>query len=234
MKHALLFIYFLTLFIFIAFKTHRKHLKTNDFHNTSYEQEVLYIEAITNNSLKTKIHPHDYVYLKEAPSYLLDLLVFQEDQNFYFHRGYSLPDMFITLRDFLFRGHRLRGASTITQQLARTLFLGREVNLKRKILEIKYSRLLEKNMDKQKILEWYINHVFWGLGIHGIKAASKRYFHTEPKNISLEQSYFLVSLLPNPSSCSSYINCHNKGVQRRINRLKKYYELSQKYNSFEN
>ena len=196
--------------------------KTNKYFNENNLDKILI--NLIHRSLNSHFNHKNYIYLENISESLIKLIIFQEDQNFYNHRGYSLRDMIITIRDFLLFGHKLRGASTITQQLARTLFLKKERSIIRKIYEIKITRILEKNLNKDYILEIYLNQVFWGNGVFGIKEAANFYFNTHPKNLTIEQSYFLVSILPNPSACNSPKYCTNPGVLRRINRLKKYYE----------
>ena len=158
----------------------------------------------------------------KIPQRLIDFLIFQEDQTFFRHGGYSLRDIFIVFRDYIWKGHRLRGASTLTQQLARSLFLDREKSLWRKFNEFRIARILERELEKEKILELYLNHAYWGYGVYGIGAASQLYFKQKPANLSARQSIFLVSILPHPSACRRLETCQNEGVLRRMQRLKKF------------
>ena len=160
--------------------------------------------------------------LKKIPQELIDFLIFQEDQTFFSHNGYSPRDIFIVFRDYIWKGHRLRGASTLTQQLARSLFLDREKSIARKLNEFRIARILERELDKNQILELYLNHAYWGHGAYGIGAASKLYFMKEPISLNSRQSIFLVSILPHPSACYRIDTCKNKGILRRMRRLMKF------------
>ncbi len=163
----------------------------------------------------------EYTPLNRLPVDLIQALLLQEDQDFFHHRGYSLREIKNSLIDYLLRGRKLRGASTITQQLARTLFLGRELSVKRKLLEIRTARKLEIELTKYKILELYLNHVYWGKNRYGIAAASRSYFQKNPEQLSKKEALFLVSLLPEPETCSNAVECVSRSVKNRMRRLEK-------------
>ncbi len=157
--------------------------------------------------------------LEQIPNYLIEFLLFQEDQTFFSHNGYSLREIYVTWKDFLLKGHRLRGASTITQQLARTLFLGRQKSLRRKFIELRIARLLESHLSKEEILELYLNHVYWGHSAYGLAMASLLYFDTLPILLTRKQAAFLISILPTPTACSKPYYCNNPTITRRMERL---------------
>jgi len=158
--------------------------------------------------------------LSELPSALTRALLFQEDQAFYNHRGYHLREMGLALLDYA-AGSRLRGASTITQQLARTLFLSREKTLQRKLQELYLARLLERHLSKEEILELYLNHVYWGKNQNGIGRAARYYFALQPQRLSPGQIAFLVSLLPHPDQCKQK-TCASPQREKRQRRLERY------------
>ena len=160
-----------------------------------------------------------YVSLAKVPQYLIDFLIFQEDQNFFSHNGYSLRDIFIVFRDYIWKGHRLRGTSTLTQQLARALFLNQEKSIWRKITELRIAFILERNLTKEQILELYLNHVYWGHGVFGLAEASQLYFSKQVKYLKPRETSFLVSILPKPSACRFLRICKDEGVLRRMKRL---------------
>ena len=105
---------------------------------------------LENDEVIRKSEPKYYHKLQELPQYMIDFLLFQEDQGFFAHSGYSLKNIFIVLYDYVFKGDRLRGASTLTQQLARSLFISREHSIRRKLVELRLARVLEKEFDKEK------------------------------------------------------------------------------------
>ena len=171
---------------------------------------------------RSKAQAH-YVPLEELPLTLRQGLLFQEDQTFFEHRGYSLREMGSAVLDYVVFRRKLRGASTLTQQLSRTLFLNREKSLRRKLLELRTARVLERNLGKDLILELYINNVYWGRNRRGIHAAAAHYFGKSPGGLLPEESAFLVAILPNPDACKGARECENKGILFRKKRLLKYF-----------
>jgi len=163
--------------------------------------------------------PSVYYPLNWISKDLITAVILQEDQDFFSHRGYSLDEMAKSLYTYIAARGRLRGASTISQQLARTLFLDREKSARRKFLELRIARILEDTFEKNQILELYLNHVYWGKGKSGIAQASFFYFRARPDRLTRYQSAFLVSLLPNPDACPEASRCADPRVKRRIERL---------------
>ena len=168
--------------------------------------------------------PKFYHTIEQVPQHTIDFLIFQEDQNFFQHAGYSLRDIFIVLYDHIWKGDRLRGASTLTQQLVRSLFIAPERSLGRKLVELRLARFMEQQLSKTQIIELYLNYVYWGQGVYGIGAASRKYFRRQPQALSVRQSVFLISLLPYPAACHRLSACRDKGILRRMRRLQNYYD----------
>ena len=120
-----------------------------------------------------------------------------EDQRFLSHHGFDLREMNKAIRDIaLKKGYR--GASTITMQVARTVFLWPDRSWPRKMAEAYYTLLIEICWSKERILEIYLNTVDWGTGIMGAEAASRKYFQTSAFGISCSQAALLAAILPNP------------------------------------
>ncbi|MGB5985385.1 MAG: monofunctional biosynthetic peptidoglycan transglycosylase [Desulfobacterales bacterium] len=120
-----------------------------------------------------------------------------EDQRFARHHGFDLVEIQATVKDMVNEG-RLRGASTISMQTARTLFLLPARNLVRKALEAYYTVLLELFWNKRRILEIYLNTVDWGNGVMGAEAAAQTYFNRSAQQLSARQAALLAAVLPNP------------------------------------
>jgi monofunctional biosynthetic peptidoglycan transglycosylase len=139
-----------------------------------------------------------YVRLNQISQYLQKAVVLTEDSSFWTHEGFDLHEMQNSLKANLEKGKFARGGSTITQQLAKNLFLSKEKTLSRKILEAVITVRIEKTLSKKDILERYLNVVQFGKDIYGVKSAAKFYFSKTPENLSLAESAFLVFLLPNP------------------------------------
>ena len=124
-----------------------------------------------------------------------------EDQRFTTHNGFDFVEMNQAFQDAL-AGGRVRGASTITMQVARTVFLWPGRSLVRKSLEAYYTVLIEAFWGKKRILEVYLNTVDWGEGVVGAEMASKKYFRTNASYLTAEQSALLAAVLPSPHQWS--------------------------------
>ncbi len=121
-----------------------------------------------------------------------------EDDLFWEHEGVDLEQIREAIEDRLARGVPLRGGSTITQQLAKNLYLSPSRSPVRKLRELMITRLLERVLTKRRILELYLNVVEWGDGIWGAEAASRRYFRTSAASLSAPQAALLAGALINP------------------------------------
>ena len=124
-------------------------------------------------------------------------VVASEDQKFPTHAGFDLQQIRIAL-DEAERGGRVRGASTISQQVAKNLFLWSGQNLLRKGLEAYFTVLIEALWPKQRILEVYLNYAQFGRGIYGVQAASKVFFHHDAATLQPAEAALLAAVLPNP------------------------------------
>ena len=133
----------------------------------------------------------------EISAHALQAVIASEDQQFFNHSGFDLPSIEAAMLNYL-DGGRLRGASTISQQVAKNLFLTPSKNFLRKGLEVWFTVLIESFWSKQRILEVYINIAEFGDHIFGIEAASQRYFGIPAKNLNRAQAALLAATLPNP------------------------------------
>jgi monofunctional biosynthetic peptidoglycan transglycosylase len=120
-----------------------------------------------------------------------------EDQRFPSHHGFDFVELENAVRDAV-RAGQVRGASTITMQAARTVFLWPDRTLLRKALEAYYTVLMELFWDKRRILEIYLNTVDWGGGVMGAEAASRKYFGIGCHRLTSHQAALLAAILPNP------------------------------------
>ncbi len=140
----------------------------------------------------------DFVPLADVPPLFLRALLIAEDANYYGHQGIDLSELPAALAINLSRGAFVRGASTITQQLAKNLFLSRTKTLGRKLEEASLALLLDSALGKRRVLEIYLNVIEWGPGIYGLRPAARHYFGKEPRQLTPKQIVFLVSLVPGP------------------------------------
>ncbi|GIP40342.1 penicillin-binding protein [Paenibacillus sp. J31TS4] len=152
--------------------------------------------------------------LAEMPDYLLNAVVATEDRRFYEHSGVDLVSIGRALvRDI--RSQRfVEGGSTITQQLAKNLFLPTDKKLSRKLKEAAYAIKIDLSYDKSHILELYLNNIYYGEGRWGIKAAAREYFNKEVKDLTLEEAALLAGLPKAPSAYSPRKNME-KALERR-------------------
>jgi len=149
-------------------------------------------------SIAVSAESADFISLPDVPPLFVRTLLLGEDAGFFSHRGVDLQALPQALLANSAGGGALRGASTITQQLAKNLFLSRERRLGRKLQELCLALLLEATLSKQRILEIYLNVIEWGPGLYGLRPATRRYFGKEPWELTPKQMTFLVALIPGP------------------------------------
>ncbi|HET9388711.1 MAG TPA: biosynthetic peptidoglycan transglycosylase [Steroidobacteraceae bacterium] len=140
----------------------------------------------------------DFIALRDVPPLFVRTLLLAEDAGFYGHRGIDLRELPAALLTNWSRGGAARGASTITQQLAKNLFLSRDKQLGRKLQELAITFLLESALGKDRILEIYLNIIEWGPDLRGLRPAARHYFACEPQELTPAQMAFLVAIIPGP------------------------------------
>ncbi len=151
-------------------------------------------------------YSREKVDIKDVPKDFINALLATEDKNFYKHKGYDLLGMGRSVISNVMAGRVVQGASTITQQLARLLFLSNEKSLDRKIKELYTAASIENTISKDKILELYVNNIYLGSGAYGIQAAAQTYFNKPLKELSLPELALIAGLPQAPSVYSPYNN----------------------------
>jgi len=141
----------------------------------------------------------DFVARADVPPLFVQALLIAEDAAFFSHRGLDLTELPKALTANRAHGTAVRGASTITQQLAKNLFLSREKSLHRKVQEVALAFLLESTLGKDRMLEIYLNIIEWGPGLYGLRPAARHYFGKEPRALTPKEIAFLVILIPGPT-----------------------------------
>ncbi|MCB1591977.1 MAG: PBP1A family penicillin-binding protein [Alphaproteobacteria bacterium] len=144
--------------------------------------------------------------VSDLPTDLINAVLATEDRRFYEHPGVDVLGIGRALVVNATRGRMVQGGSTITQQLAKNLFLSYDRTLKRKIQEAMLAIWLERHLSKDQILSAYLNRVYLGSGIYGVDAAAKIYFGKEVQNINLRESALIAGLLKAPSRYSPLAN----------------------------
>ncbi len=209
----------------------------------SYRQDLPSLTQLHNiePSLVTKIYSADGTVIKEfyterrlliplkrMPPHLIDAILATEDRRFFKHWGVNSLSMCRALWESLWFGHRVRATSTITQQLARTLFLTPERTISRKIKEVLTAIKIERNYTKEEILEMYLNQCYFGRGAYGVQAAAQLYFG---KNVDELDTLECVTIIGIPKSPSRYspINHPDLALTRRnvvLESMKRFGKLS--------
>jgi len=146
-----------------------------------------------------------WVPLSQIPPVVRNAFIAVEDARFYHHHGIDFGGI-IRAAWADYRHKEFQGASTITQQLARTLFLSNEVSISRKIQEALLAMEIERFYTKEEILERYLNLIYLGSGAYGVEAASHTYFGTTAEHLTLAQAAILAGLPAAPSDYSPYVN----------------------------
>ena len=178
-----------------------------------YEMEE-YTPALTtkvfdrNNELihEFSIEKRAVVPLENIPVDLQNAVVAMEDRNFFQHPGFSIRGIFRALLNDLITGHAKQGASTLTQQLSRGVFLTQEKKLIRKIREVILAIQIEHQFSKNEILQLYLNQIYLGSGAYGVKAAAKKYFNKELNELTTGEAALLVGLIPAPGRYNPFVN----------------------------
>lgn len=162
--------------------------------------------------------------LENIPQNIQNAVIATEDKNFYKHHGYDISGLIRSTFANVLAGHVVQGASTITQQLARILFLSNEKTYTRKIKELIVAVRIEKTIPKGKILEMYLNNVYLGSGAYGVEGAAEIYFNKHLKDLTLGESALLAGL---PQAPSVYSPFHDKdlAIKRRNQVLKRMYRM---------
>jgi monofunctional biosynthetic peptidoglycan transglycosylase len=154
--------------------------------------------AIREWSTGSRAAPQVPVSLEEVPISLLYTLVVIEDHEFANHAGFQMDSIRRAVRINRAFGYRAYGGSTLTQQLARTLFLYPRKSYLRKILEIEAAVVLDIVLSKERILELYVNCVEWGPSLFGLGAAAQRYYNEPVSALAASQIVDLVTILASP------------------------------------
>jgi penicillin-binding protein 1A len=156
------------------------------------------------------------VSIHELPHYVPQALIAIEDRRFYSHFGVDPIGLMAVGLESVQAGRVTRGASTLTQQLAKNLFLTPDQTLGRKVQEALLSLWLEQNYTKDDILELYLNRMYFGAGAYGIEAAAQRYFSKSSRNLSLGEAAMLAGLLQAPSRLAPTTNPEGAAARARL------------------
>ena len=148
--------------------------------------------------------------------YLIKAVVSVEDERFYTHHGIDLWGILRATFKNLLYGRFVEGGSTITQQLARNLFLTRRKTFGRKLAEIALALQIERRFTKEEILEYYLNQIYLGHNTYGVEAASDAYFNKHAKDLSLAEAAMLMGIVEGPELYTPYRNFEQAKARQKI------------------
>ena len=212
--------------ILFKYQDEASRLVANGGEDVFKAQQTSLIYDCNGELITSLVGEKDVYYLdfEEIPYMVKRALITTEDRKFYEHSGL---DYFAIARAMLELvkndGVITQGGSTITQQLSRNIYLSHEVSYERKLKEMLIARELEKTFDKNKILEFYINNIYFANGFYGIQAASKGYFSKTVEQLSVSEMIFLCAIPNNPSKYDPYLYM-SETLERRDRILKQMYE----------
>ena len=168
----------------------------------------------------------EFVPLRNISPFLSLAVIAAEDQNFYSHFGVDPRGVVRALLRNLSLLQPVQGASTITQQLARSVLLSREKTVGRKVRELILTLELERQYSKHEIMEFYLNQIPWGGNSYGVGAASQAYFEKPPSDLTLEESAVLAAMIKAPTYYSPFGNHQDELLARKDFVLGRIAELS--------
>lgn len=170
-----------------------------------------------------------WISIDDVNPVLLKAITSMEDGKFFSHKGIDWKELKTSMRVNKRRGRTIRGASTITMQLSKNLYLSTSKSILRKAKEFIITFRMEKELSKKTILENYVNIIEWGDGIFGIKMAAQIYFHKLPKDLNIFESSRLAAVIPSPlrhdpTINSSYVNRRSAIIRARLHDIELYPE----------
>ena len=173
------------------------------FFNPPFTVNMLYEKAIAaHKRMKFKPRSYEWRDIEQISVYLQQAVLASEDQRFMGHHGFDFKEIKNALGDIMTR-KGVRGASTISMQTARSLFLPSSRTLARKLAEVWYTVIIELVWDKKRIMEMYLNTVDWGRANVGAQAAATAYFSCNTNELTAKQAALLAAILPSPHKWSA-------------------------------
>ncbi|MGB5875585.1 MAG: monofunctional biosynthetic peptidoglycan transglycosylase [Bacteroidota bacterium] len=167
-----------------------------------------------------RIH-HRWIPLSQLPRHFLQAVIVAEDGTFFTHGGIEWYEVRESITRNLREGRIARGGSTITQQLAKNLYLSTSKDPLRKVKEVIIALLMERHLTKNRILELYVNVIEWGDGVYGVEAASREYFGKTASRLTLDEAVALAAVIPaprrhRPDTPTRYLRYHTGVILERM------------------
>ena len=191
---------------------------TKDINLNKNELEVYAAETKFNDVGGNRIMlPQEYKIvtpISEISPYIVYAFVALEDKRFYTHHGLDYRRIVGAMINNIKAGYMKEGGSTITQQLAKNAILTNEKSLVRKLKEAKLARQIEKRYSKDEIMEMYLNTIYFGHSLYGVRSATERLFGKSPNDVSLSEAAILAGIVKNPKR-NSPLNSVENALERR-------------------
>jgi monofunctional biosynthetic peptidoglycan transglycosylase len=168
---------------------------------------------------------HKWVAYDRISPHLKRAIVAAEDSKFLDHEGFDIEGIQAAVEKNLKKGKLVAGGSTISQQLAKNLFLSGDRNFIRKGQEAVITLMIEATWSKRRILEVYLNIIEWGDGIYGAEAAARRYYKTSAANLDAGQAARMAAMVPNPRWFENHHS--SRKYQRRVSTIARYMRYAQ-------
>ena len=196
--------------------------RTHDPQATAFMEQRL--ERLREKKPQAKLRQQWVPYARISPS-LKRAIVAAEDAKFIEHEGFDVEGIQAAVEKNLKKGKLVAGGSTISQQLAKNLFLSGERSFIRKGQEAIITLMIEAIWSKRRILEVYLNVIEWGNGIYGAEAAARRYYKTSAANLNRDQAARMAAMVPNPRWYENHRS--SRAYKRRVAVIKRYMGYAQ-------
>ncbi len=175
-----------------------------------YKGYKMYSDAIVEKSIQEMVseiqEKESYTTIEELPEIYIQAVLAVEDRRFYSHSGIDIISIARAVKNDIAAGEFVEGGSTITQQLAKNVYFTQAKKIERKIAEVFMAFQIEKECDKDKILELYLNTSYFGEGCYTVYDASRRYFDKDPIEMTIEESTMLAGIPNAPSVYAPTVN----------------------------
>jgi penicillin-binding protein 1A len=182
----------------IAYIVQNQHIDFSALEQYNPGKPSLLLDDEGHEWARFQLDRREPINVQKMPKHLINAFIAAEDHDFWHHCGISFKGIFRSLLINCYHGKIVQGASTITQQLVKLLFFDLRKTFGRKIKEQWYALLVEQQFSKEHILQTYLNHVYFGCGIYGVEAASKRFWGKSASELSIDEAATLAAVVKSP------------------------------------
>ncbi len=204
--YIILFTVILSPFCYIIYAYNKSYTIFSEFEN--YTQPLATKIYDIKGRLISELYQEyrKFASIKDIPQCVIDAFLAAEDKDFYLHTGFDLTGILRALAIDITSGSLRQGGSTITQQLVKQIYTDREKSVRRKLIELFITKEFEDRFTKDQILEMYLNHVYFGHGVYGVRAASEFYFGKDISKVNMAEAAVLAGIPSAPSKYSPLKN----------------------------